>query len=84
MRGRHHLGLEETMDLNSTLFAEHRDAFIAERLESARYYHLGSGSPVFAAIGGVASALRRAAACVETWSRGNSDQPIPQRHVSVR
>lgn len=86
VRGRNHrhLGLEKTVDLNTLFSIEHHDAFVAARLNSARYYSQGTGSPVVAIIGGVASALRRAAARIETWSRGDSDQPIPQRHVSAR
>ena len=72
------------MDLNTIFFVEHSEAFIASRLESARYYREGTGSPLVAIIGAVASALRRAAARIETWSRGNSDQAAPQRHVSAR
>ncbi|MEP6871554.1 MAG: hypothetical protein ABI939_06835 [Anaerolineaceae bacterium] len=72
------------MDLNSLMIVEHSRDFVAARLESARYYREGTGSPVVAIIGGVAAALRRAAARIETWSRGDSDQPVPQRHVSAR
>ena len=72
------------MDLYSLFVDEHHKAFVAARLESARYYREGTGSPVVAIIGAVASALRRAAARIETWSRGNADQPVPQRHVSAR
>lgn len=72
------------MDLNSIFFAEHHKAFVASRLESARYYREGTGSPVVAIIGAVASALGRASAAIETWSRGNSDQAAPQHHVPAR
>ncbi|MEP7214888.1 MAG: hypothetical protein ABI782_01475 [Anaerolineaceae bacterium] len=72
------------MDLNSLFIVDHHRAFVAARLESARYYRNGTGSPVVAIIGSVASGMRRAAARIETWSRGNSDQPVPQRHVSAR
>lgn len=72
------------MDLNSLFIVEHHKAFVAARLESSRYYREGTGSPVVAIIGNVASALRRVAARIEAWSRGNSDQPMPQRHVSAR
>mgnify|MGYP000254970946 CR=1 FL=1 len=73
------------MDLNSLYIVEqHHKAFVADRLESSRYYHEGTGSPLVAIIGGVASALRRVAARIEAWSRGNSDQPMPQRHASAR
>lgn len=72
------------MEFNLFFLAEHHKAFVASRLESARYYREGTGSPLVAIIGAVASALRRAAARIETWSRGNSDQAAPQSHVSVR
>ncbi len=72
------------MDLYSLFPEENRDAWIAARLESAQYYRQGTGSPLVAIIGGVASALRRAAGRIEIWSRGHTDQPLPQRHVSAR
>lgn len=72
------------MDLNSILIVQHHEAFVAARLESARYYHEGTGSPVVAMIGGVAAALRRLASSVEAWARGNTEPPVSQRHVSAR
>ena len=72
------------MDLYSLFSEENRDAWVAARLESARYYHDGTGSPLVAIIGSMASALRRAAGRIESWSRGNPDQVLPQRHVSAR
>lgn len=71
------------MDLNTMMLQEHRDAFIASRLESRQEYHYGTGSPVVAMIGTLASLLRRVAVGIEAWSHGSSDGRI-QRHVSVR
>lgn len=72
------------MDLNSMLLREHRDAFIAARLESRRMYRPGTGSPVVAMIGKAAAGLRRAATRIEAWSKGNPDARVPQRHVPAR
>lgn len=71
------------MDLHPMMFEEHRDAFIASRMESRRQYRPGTGSPIVAMIGGVASVLRRASSRIETWSHGSADGRI-QRHVSAR
>lgn len=73
------------MDLYSLFLIEHRDAFIAARLESARYYRQGAGSPLVAIIGRLASGLRRAASRIEAWAQGSAEQPVPQQHqISVR
>ncbi|MEO6398378.1 MAG: hypothetical protein ABIP13_07905 [Tepidiformaceae bacterium] len=73
------------MDLYSLFVVEHRDAFIAARLESARYYRQGAGSPIVAIIGRLASGMRRAASRIEAWAQGSSEQPLPQPHqVSAR
>lgn len=72
------------MDLNSLLLQEHRDAYIADRLESRQQYRPGTGSPVVAMIGKAASVMRRAATRIEAWSKGNSDARVPQHHVPAR
>lgn len=72
------------MDLNALFLIEHREAFIAARLESARYYRQGTGSPLVAIIGGVAAALGRAAARIEAWAHGESGEPLPQNHAPAR
>lgn len=71
------------VDLHPMMFEEHRDAYIASRLESRQEYNYGTGSLSVAMIGGVASVLRRASSRIETWSHGSADGRI-QRHVSAR
>ncbi len=71
------------MDINSMLLQEHRDAYIAARLESRRRYQFGTGSPVVAMIGALAGLLRRTATRIETWSQGSSDAVI-HRQAPVR
>ncbi len=67
------------MDLNTHLLINHRDYFIASRLESAGQYKYGSGSPITAMIAATAAGIRRGAAAIERWARGSSAEVVDYR-----
>jgi len=61
------------MDLYTHFTQEYRREFIASRLESCQRYRYGTGSPLVAMIGGLASGLRRIAGRIEAWAKGTAD-----------
>ncbi len=71
------------MDMNLQLLTNHRDHFIASRLESARTVRYGNGSLAASMIASVAAAIRRAAATVERWARGASAEQVDYQLPTV-
>ena len=67
------------MDLNSQFIANHRDHFIASRLESAGQYHYGNGSAAAGMIAAIAAGIRRGAAAIERWARGTNVEVVDYR-----
>ncbi len=59
------------------------EAFVAERVESARKYHSGGTSTSLAFVAAAANRLERMAAAVEGWARGKADPNATPGHPAA-
>ena len=64
------------MDSHTAFITNHSEHFVEARLDSARKFGYGNGSPLATMIASVASAVRRASATVERWARGNNNAEV--------
>jgi hypothetical protein len=75
---------EDKMDLNAQFVTDHSQHFVESRLQSARAYRYGNGSPAAAMIASVAAGIRRMAATIERWARGANSDVVEYRLPRVK